>query len=157
MSDGSPQGPDLQRQGELIDEISNLIPAEVDGPWARITWRCSALSMLAEDELTVERPDGSVDRSQGVPLEVGDLQDELRSVMYTEAAGTWLSAEWVITTGDSDSLQATVSFNYDNEPQWSSPVRAFNYAVELEDFPRADDAIPDWMRAKVAEAQETPA
>ncbi|MGH3973952.1 MAG: hypothetical protein ACRDS9_11615 [Pseudonocardiaceae bacterium] len=156
MSDVSQQGPDLQRQGELINEISSLVPMEIEGPWRVATWTCCALSMLAEDRLIVERPDGSIDRSQGVPLEVGDLQDDLRAVMYAPGSGTWLSATWVITDNGDESLHAEVEFNYDEEPAWSSPVRAFNYALDLEDFPRDEEAIPAWMRAKVVEAQTAP-
>lgn len=56
----------MNRRQALISEISALIPTEVTGPWRKLTFNRSALSMLSEHELIVERPDGSIDESEGV-------------------------------------------------------------------------------------------
>ncbi|SDJ99811.1 hypothetical protein SAMN05428985_102198 [Nocardioides sp. YR527] len=51
---------------------------------------------------------------------------------------------------------ASVNFNYDDEPAWSRPIDAANYAAnyadDLEDFPRADEFIPAWLRGRLQEA-----
>lgn len=79
----------MNRQRALIGEISALIPTEVTGPWRKLTFNRSALSTVSEHELIVERPDGTVDESEGVRFEVDDLLDELRKVMYIPGAGAW--------------------------------------------------------------------
>lgn len=152
MSAPNPQGPNLTRQGELISEISALIPTEVTGPWRKLTFNRSALSMLSEHELIVERPEGTIDESEGVPFEVDDLLNELRKVMYTPGAGAWMSAQWTIIDLGDGHADARATFNYDDEPRWSMPVRAFNYAIDVRDFPRDADNIPDWLRQRLDEA-----
>ena len=141
----------MNRQRTLISEISALIPTEVTGPWRRLTFNRSALSMLSEHELIVERPDGTIDESEGVPFEVDDLLSELRKVMYTPGAGTWMSAQWTITDLGDGHADARATFNYDDEPRWSMPVWAFNYAIDLRDFPRDDGNVPDWLRKQLAD------
>lgn len=155
MSAPNPQGPNLTRQGELIGEISALIPTEVTGPWRKLTFNRNSLSMLSEHELIVERPDGAIDESEGVPFEVDDLLNELRKVMYTPGAGTWMSAQWTITDLGDGHADARATFNYDDEPQWSMPVRAFNYAIEVRDFPRDADNVPEWLSHRLDEAART--
>lgn len=54
--------------------------------------------MLSEHELIVERPDGTIDESEGVPFEVDDLLNELRKVMYTPGAGSSTFATFHETT-----------------------------------------------------------
>lgn len=152
MSDPTKTRPDPERQAALINEISALIPTEVSGPWQRLTFNRRQLAMLAQHKLQVERPDGSVDRSQGVPGEVGDLLRELRKVMYKPGSGTWMSAQWTITNLGDGHADARATFDYDNEPEWSRPVRAFNYALDLEEFPRDPDTIPDWLARRLQEA-----
>ncbi|WP_406024055.1 hypothetical protein OH802_00365 [Nocardioides sp. NBC_00850] len=73
--------------------------------------------MLSEQELVVERPDGTFDESEGVPFEVDDLLNELRKVMYTPGAGTWISAHWTITDLGDGHADARTTFNYDEEPR----------------------------------------
>lgn len=139
----------MNRQQALIGEISALIPTEVTGPWRKLTFNRNSLSMLSEHELIVERPDGTIDESEGVPFEVDDLLDELRKVMYTPGAGTWMSSQWIITALGDDQADARATFNYDDEPRWSMPVRAFNYAIDIRDFPRDAESIPKWLSERL--------
>ena len=142
----------MNRQQALVSEIATLIPTVVTGPWRKLTFNRSALSMLSEHELIVERPDGTVDESEGVPFEVDDLLNELRKLMYIPGAGTWMSAQWTITDLGDGHADARTSFHYDDEPRWSMPVRASNYAIDVRDFPRDDGNVPDWLREQLAEA-----
>lgn len=142
----------MNRQRALIGQISALIPTEVTGPWRKLTFNRSALSTVSEHELIVERPDGTVDESEGVPFEVDDLLNELRRVMYTPGAGTWMSAQWTITDLGDSHADARATFNYDDEPRWSMPVRAFNYAIDVRDFPREAESIPEWLSQRLDEA-----
>lgn len=152
MSDTTPTGSGLERQSELISEISNLIPAEVVGPWRTLTFDRRQLAMLAQQKLQVERPDGTIDRSQGVPGAISDHLKELRRLMYKPGAGAWMSAQWVITNLGDGHADVHTTFDYDNEPDWSRPIRAFNYALDLDEFPRDPKSIPDWLRGRLEEA-----
>ncbi|TQL70294.1 hypothetical protein FB381_4224 [Nocardioides albertanoniae] len=142
----------MNRQAVLISEISALLPTEVTGPWRKLTFSCRILSMLSEHELIVERTDGTIDESEGVPFAVDDLLSELRKVMYVPGAGTWMSAQWTITDLGDDHADARTTFNYDDEPRWSMPVRAFNYAIDVRDFPRDSQSIPGWLSERLDEA-----
>ncbi|MFE3997201.1 agglutinin cell wall attachment protein [Nocardioides sp. YIM B13467] len=141
----------MNRQRALIGEISALIPTGLTGPWRKLTFNRSALSMLSEHELIVERPDGTLDKSARVPFEVDDLLNELRKVMYTPGAGTWMSAQWTITDLGDGHADVRATFNYDGESRWSMPVRAFNYAIDVRDFPQDDGDVPNWLRQQLAE------
>lgn len=143
--------PPMVRQGELISEISSLLPTDVDGDWVTLVFAPRMVSMYSEEDLTVRRPDGSEDGALS-PDEVLDLLKELRSVMYRPDAGTWLSAQWVIEN-DGSNWTSNVTFNYDDEPSWYSPINPGMYGLDLEKFPRRYDLIPDWLKARLAEAR----
>lgn len=72
--------------------------------------------------------------------------------MYRPDAGTWLSLEWTIVNMSGDHT-ASVVFNYAQEPAWRRDIDPGLYGLDLDKFPRRDDAIPDWLKAKVAEAR----
>lgn len=151
MPNSNHRGSNLTRQGRLIDAISALIPAEVAGPWRKLTFNRNSLSMLSEHELIVERPDGTIDEAEGVPFEVDDLLNDLRKVMYTPGTGTWMSAQWTIADLGGGHVDARATFNYNDEPRWTTPVRAFNYAIDIRDFPRDDGNVPGWLSKRLAE------
>lgn len=144
--------PTLVRQGELTDQIAALLPTRVTGPWTSLVFYNRSLSSLGEDELVVTRPDGSTDASQAAPFEVSKLLVTLRKVMYRPGAGTWLSVEWHITN-HGDSLSSRAKFNYDEEPAWWDPIDPAYYGLDLEAFPRTEEATPEWLRLKVLEAE----
>lgn len=141
----------MTRQGELIEEISAMLPERVDGEWSRLVMRRRALSMYGEEEMDVIRPDGSEDWAS-TPVRTAKLFKELRSVMYRPGAGTWLSLEWTIVN-ENGHQTANVVFNYDEEPDWDGAVDPGLYGLDLDKFPRSEDATPDWMKAKVAAAR----
>lgn len=143
--------PPMVRQGELIEEISAMLPERVEGEWKRLIFRRRALSMYGEEEMDVLRPDGSEDWAY-TPIRTKKLFDELRNVMYRPDAGTWISVEWTIDN-DGGTPTASVAFNYDSQPEWDSDIDPGLYGLDLDKFPRRDDAIPGWMKAKVAEAR----
>lgn len=135
-----------------MEQIAALLPERVEGAWTSLTFTRRALATYGQHNLVVSRPDGSIDRSQAAPREVSSLLTELRSGMYREGAGTWLSATWTVTNRG-DSISSEVDFNYDDEPDWPRPVEPGHYALDLEDFPRSDDATPAWLKQKVREAE----
>lgn len=151
MSETSDQVPAMVRQGELISEISGLLPEEIEGEWASLVYTPRMVSMYSEEDLVVRRADGTEDGALS-PDDVLPLLKELRRVMYRPNAGTWLSAEWVIEN-DGTNWTTEVEFNYEDEPSWYSPIDPGLYGLDLEKFPRRDDLVPDWMRTRLDEAR----
>lgn len=144
--------PPPDRQDELIDQISSLLPTQVEGPWTSLVFTDRSLVTYGEDAMLVRRPDGTIDKSQAAPRRVAKLTMKLRQVMYRPGVGTWLSAEWHVDN-HGDSTSARVDFNYDDEPDWSEPVEPGDYALDLEDFPHTEEATPAWLKQKVREAK----
>ena len=141
------------RQGELIREIGTLIPQRVEGDWIELQLIDNRLSMVADGHLNVKFSDGT---SGGAfpPLETSDLLDELRGVMYSQGSGTWFSATFRVVREESGETSANASFNYDEEPEWNFSVDPGQYAIDLEDFPRDEENIPDWLRERLSEAKK---
>ena len=144
--------PPMIRQGQLVEEISALLPQRVDGVWSKLTYSRRMLSMYSEGRIEVSLANGETGYALA-PREATSLVRELRELMYRPGAGTWFSATWTLTKDASGQVSANVSFNYDEEPTWGDPIRPFNYALDLEDFPRDDEHIPGWLRERLDEAQ----
>lgn len=138
------------RKGELISEIAALAAEAVSGEWISLVYSPRVLTMYAEIELLARRPDGTVERVPGP--DALDAIEELRDVMYLPSAGTWFSSRWTLTN-DNGHWSTEVEFNYDDEPAWSRPVDPRLYGIDLEDFPRRVDLVPDWLNARLTEAR----
>ena len=80
-----------------------------------------------------------------VPDHVTDVAIALRSAMYRPSAGTWFTAHLAVTRAGA--LDA--HFDYDNQPRWDAPVSSSAYIRDLEVFPRAEAAIPPWLRRRL--------
>lgn len=152
MSEGDRTVP-VVRQGELIRDIASLLPQRVEGEWAELQYTNNRLSMVADGHMSVQFSDGT---SGGafVPRETDDLLEELRDVMYSQGSGTWFSATFRVVREESGETSANASFNYDEEPEWNFPVDPGQYAIDLEDFPRDEENIPDWLRERLSEAKK---
>ncbi|GAA1485707.1 hypothetical protein [Brachybacterium fresconis] len=143
--------PLMIRQGQLIDEIASQVPLEVEGEWSKLIYIRTAVSMNAQEEMRVYRPDGSVG-SALPPLDMEDLSEELRKVMYRDGVGTWFTATWTLEREESGEISVSSEFDYENEPKWDASITASTYAIELEDFPRDEENIPEWLKRKVLKA-----
>lgn len=144
--------PPVIRQSQIVEELSAKLPERVEGEWTALEFIAKNLSMYSEGVISVSRPDGTF-ASAFPPRVATKLLKELRSVMYRPGAGTWFSSTWTLTKDASGRASADVSFNYDEEPDWDPPIRPFNYALDLEDFPRDEEHIPAWLRERLDEAQ----
>ncbi|MFC5336903.1 agglutinin cell wall attachment protein [Leucobacter denitrificans] len=145
--------PPMIRQGELIEQITALVPQEVKGDWSRLDSAHRLLSMYGQSRIDVAFSDGTSGYALE-PREASKLVRELREVMYRPGTGTWFSALWTLTKDASGVVSADVSFNYDEEPDWSRPIDPGLYGIDLEDFPRDEDHIPVWLREMLAEAEK---
>ncbi len=146
--------PPMVRQGQLIEEIAGQLPDRVQGVWSQLWFKHRNLSKLSGGRIEFLRPDGTNGYSLP-PRPVLPLLDELREVMYRPGSGTWFSAAWTLTKDDAGQVSVDVSFNFDEEPDWDPPIRAFNYAVDQEDFPRDEEHMPDWLRERIEQAQQS--
>lgn len=145
--------PPAVRQGELIQQIATLMPQRVEGEWTELVLEHNQLSMVSDGHMTITFPDGE-SGSAFAPRDKSPLLDELREIMYTRGAGTWFSATFRVVKEASGETSATASFNYDDEPEWNFPPDPGMYALDLEDFPRDEENIPDWLRARLSEARK---
>jgi hypothetical protein len=79
------------------------------------------------------------------PEELVGIFEHLREGMYRPDVGTWLSALYVVERPSS----YRIDINFDTEPQWNRPLPTSAYVEELHRYPRSDENIPDWMRARL--------
>ena len=75
--------------------------------------------------------------------------------MYSQGSGAWFSATFRVVREKSGEASANASFNYDEEPEWYFSVDPGQYAIDLEDFPRDEENIPDWLRERLSEAKKS--
>lgn len=154
MSENStPAVPPMIRQRELIDQIAPRLPERVEGEWLKLEFTHRKLSMYGEGHMDVMFADGSTG-SALPPRDVLKLDGELRDVMYQADVGTWFSVTWTMSKSDSGEVSTQVHFNYDDEPNWDSPIDPGLYGIDLEDFPRSDENIPEWLHTLLAEAEK---
>lgn len=72
--------------------------------------------------------------------------DELRDLTYTQGQGGWYRA---LIRVDADSYTAT--YDYDSEPDFPGmDFERETWAGDLERYPREPEAVPDWLRARLA-------
>ncbi|WP_157773375.1 agglutinin cell wall attachment protein [Brachybacterium vulturis] len=152
MSDeSSVQVPAVIRQRDIINQISAGLPDRVEGEWLELEFTDRRLSMYAEEFVSVVFVDGST--GTALPARgTNGLAKELRKLMYQPESGTWFSATWVVTKNSDGSLDAKVFFNYDDEPNWDDDIHPGLYGIDLEDFPRTDENIPEWLSSLLSNA-----
>ncbi|RLP80780.1 hypothetical protein D9V34_00770 [Mycetocola lacteus] len=81
--------------------------------------------------------------------DLGIAIDKLRAACYREGAGTWFSATITVTEQGTTNAE----YNYDNEPEWDTPIDPAAYVEDQEFFPRDLSAQPQWLRQRLAEGQ----
>ncbi len=138
-----PQNP-LPERARLVNEIAQLVLAEVPQPWDRAVLHFRALTTSAEDALFLVT--GDQELKDFPPDDTIDLLFALRRVMYVPGAGTWFSMELEITA---DGRTAT-RFNYDAEPSWALAPGDATYVEDLKMFPRDVEHQPAWLRERLA-------
>jgi hypothetical protein len=135
-------------QDALFRDIGGALLNVVSGEWDEIRFTYSGLVDMSTGWLEVVRPGGDVEGASP-PHPVFGLMAKLRSGMYETGKGAWYNARYVITPPG----RYNVDFDYDNAPDFDIPPGADSFAMDLEHFPRDDQNIPDWLRAKIVEAQ----
>jgi Protein of unknown function, DUF600 len=114
--------------------------------FTRVELEYSAVGPVSQAILRAFRLDGSKTSFPDIPG-IDDPVEELRSAMYREGAGTWLSMKMSVTAEGS----MDASFNYDDHPESGFEYAPSAYRADLEQFPRDDAHIPGWLREKLDE------
>ena len=146
---GDPESLSADEQDALVRELGLALLDVVPSDWTEIRFVASALVDITYPKLDVVRADGVEDWAHP-PEQATRLLGDLRRGMYVPGRGTWYTATVVITPpGNHD-----VDFDYDAEPRFPFAVTPSSFALDLEYFPRDDEAIPTWLGAKLAEAAD---
>lgn len=154
MSDeSSDRMPAMVRQRDIVNQISAGLPERVAGEWSKLEFTDRHLSMYAEGVISVTYADGSKGTALP-PRGTSELTEELRKLMYQPESGTWFSATWMVTRNPDGTLDAKTTFNYDDEPNWDDEIHPGMYGMDLEDFPRSEDNIPEWLSSLLSDAEK---
>lgn len=148
--------PPFIRQRDIVEEIGNRLPERVRGDWSKLEFNHRRLSMYAEGTVAVTFATGETGGAFA-PRGISALERELRKLMYQDNVGTWLSVTWTVTKNADGSLSVDAVFNYDDEPDWDDDIHPGLYGIDLEDFPRSEDNIPEWLSSLLAEAEKVEA
>ncbi|MCP2261551.1 hypothetical protein LX15_005277 [Streptoalloteichus tenebrarius] len=140
---------DEDRTDELLQVIGGGLLAAAPAGWRRIDLRALMASTVHDLTLTVVMEDGTTP-AFAPPPQVVSAATDLRQLMYQPGLGTWFSMRY---TMDPPS-QFHVSFNFEHDPLWDPPVPPAVFAQDLEAFPRDDEHVPGWLRARLAGARE---
>ncbi len=143
---GTPMDPEERKNAKA--ELHNQVcwALEDAAPEARrIDLRLTATGGVSEAALTVTMPDGA-HPAITPPQEAIDLLMRRRPLSYVPGEGTWFSARYVLEPPN----RVAANFNYDGDPRWSPPIPADVWAHDLEEFPRDEEYLPDWLRARAA-------
>ncbi|MCP9954610.1 antitoxin YezG family protein [Actinomadura madurae] len=115
--------------------------------WERLDFEFRATVGIDSASFEVEDAGGGR-RTALPPGQAVGRMDELRRVMYRADKGAWFTARLQVERSGHFSAE----FDYDGEPEFTPPLAPSAYALDLDRFPRADEHIPDWLRAKLGEA-----
>ncbi|MFD0852261.1 hypothetical protein ACFQ07_08510, partial [Actinomadura adrarensis] len=88
-------------------------------------------------------------RAATPPGQAVGMMDELRREMYREGKGAWFTARLDIGRDGRFSAE----FDYDCEPEFTPPLTPSAFAKDLERFPRSEEHIPRWLKAKLKDAK----
>lgn len=139
------------RPEQLIGQIAQLI---APGLPVRVRVEYRAVGRHIEADVLITGPDGVPQPVRPDPRVV-QLLGTLRTAMYQQGRGTWVSAVLEFAP----SVPPTTEFVLDEEPRWRRTPPPIGFADELRFFPREDRFVPDWLRARIAgpPAQPEPA
>ncbi|MEC3979848.1 ferredoxin [Amycolatopsis sp. H20-H5] len=131
------------QQHQFVWRIGQALAAATPPGWRQLRVEYRAAGRHIEADLLITGSDG-LPRTAQPPAAVVALLGTLRSAMYQPGRGTWLGA--ILVFGPANVLSA--DFLPDLEPPWRRVPPPIGFADELRFFPRAEQHIPDWLRAR---------
>lgn len=137
------------QQQQLLDDAGRVLVQQAPAAEGKsLRFETKNLVGYIEDRMFIEASDGT-ERPAHAPIDLIDIAESLRDVMYRSGAGTWFSA----TIAVSSAGKVSADFNYTDEPAWSADVAPILYVQDFEKYPREDAQMPDWLRQRLAEAE----
>lgn len=151
VSDVRPE-PGTGDQPALLRAIGRTLLGLVPADWQRVAAQFRQVGDYAELEIRAVygAGDDEISLSVSAPPQLSGVFSQLRSAMYTPAAGVWFQGTFLLEPGS----RFDFDFDPDAEPNWRLPpneggrptLRA--YAVELARFPRDAKSLPGWLSVK---------
>jgi hypothetical protein len=135
------------KERETVNGAVRALRLAAPHGWERLEFEFRAT--VGIDSASLEVMDASGETRPAMPpgQAIGKM-DELRRVMYRRDKGAWFTARLKVERDGRFSAE----FDYDAEPEFTPPLTSSAYALDLERFPRADEHIPRWLRAKLKDA-----
>ncbi len=138
---------DPQRQGELLDQITDMFLADLPAGWTELVVDYRVVGRNIDLSTGLRQPDGSY-RAWTPPDEPIRQFQRLRGGMYIENEGTWFSVRYILTPP----RRTNVAYNTTNEPRFEPYPPLAEFLVEHERFPRLPGYQPPWYAEKLAAA-----
>ncbi|MBO2446566.1 hypothetical protein J4573_05655 [Actinomadura barringtoniae] len=135
------------KEREAVNGAVRALRSAAPAGWERLGFEFRATIGIDSASLEVVNADGSA-RTALPPGQAVGKMDELRRVMYQRGKGAWFTARLEVER----SGRFSAEFDYDGEPEFTPPLTPSAYALDLERFPRSDEHIPSWLRAKLRDA-----
>ncbi|GAB2713650.1 tetratricopeptide repeat protein [Nocardia thraciensis] len=79
------------------------------------------------------------------PPQAVSFFSELRRDMYTPWEGTWTAIKFHLVVNG----KYNAEYDWDNEPDWDHRPDPDHFRQEMQMFPRSEQHIPDWLRARL--------
>ncbi|HET9170657.1 MAG TPA: hypothetical protein VFN97_14550 [Actinospica sp.] len=121
----------------ILAALSPLLP---EG-WEAASYEVLALGGFQEHQLLATLGDGTRIAPE-IPLELIEAVAAQRAADHTPERGAWLSLTLELRRDGESSMV----LDYSTRPMWHQAAPEEAYAEELWNFPRADEAIPAWLR-----------
>ncbi|MEV4251948.1 hypothetical protein AB0J52_02130 [Spirillospora sp. NPDC049652] len=139
------------RERQAVNGAVRALRSAARGEWNRLGLEFRATVGIDSATFEITGPDGR-SRTAMPPGQAVGRMDELRRAMYRRDRGAWFTARlWVERSG-----RFSVEFDYNGEPDFTPALGAAAYRQDLDRFPRAEENIPGWLRAKLREAGPAP-
>ncbi|GAA4876025.1 hypothetical protein [Saccharopolyspora cebuensis] len=141
MSQTDGMGPVEQK--ELLDEVARIVLDSAPEGWQLIAVEYKAIGRHVEIGAGAQDAAGEM-LAWNPPTELNALFWRLRVGMHEEGLGTWFSAFFRMSPPDTYETY----YNRELEVPWSATDA--DYAQEQEMFPRDEENLPDWLRARIS-------
>ncbi|MDI6519605.1 hypothetical protein QMA61_25800 [Streptomyces coelicoflavus] len=139
---------ELDEQSRCIQEALQGLVSRAPEGWSELRYAYRSTVGFSNSDLEFTMRDGSKEAGTA-PVAVFDALDDLRHAMHELEKGTWFTA---LITADS-SLRYRANFDYDSEPHFVPQINAASYLDDMRHFPRTEENTPDWLKRRLAEAQ----
>ncbi|MFB4308707.1 hypothetical protein [Actinomadura sp. GTD37] len=140
-----PRPYDEEQHARLLDRVKRTLTDIAPRDWARVDAKILMLADVCETDLTVVTKKGGRPLVEPVP-ELVRTAAEIRSAMYRPDEGTWFGIRFMMDAPGT----FWASFNRTFDPLWDPPLPPEVWARDLAVFPRAEEAVPEWLRGRLA-------